>query len=119
VGYPAGPNIAPAGFLRARPPPLAALFHRSNWTQEQLAKKEGKAQSWIARRLLFGRFLSFMPTGINAENVPTNLTERRFRSYWERAPGCGGNEQDFGSGASKVLHTVAGCQVLAFRMASS
>jgi hypothetical protein len=58
AGYPAAPNTAPAGFLRARivrPPPLAALFHRSNWTQEQLAKKEGKAQSWVARRLLFGR----------------------------------------------------------------
>jgi hypothetical protein len=69
------------------------LFHRSNWTQEQLAKKEGKSQRHIGRLLCFGRFLSFSPMGLNAETAPKNLTERRFRSYWERAPSCGGNER--------------------------
>jgi hypothetical protein len=42
----------------------------------------GKPQAYISRVLLFGRFLSNMPTGINAENMPNNLTERRFRGYW-------------------------------------
>jgi hypothetical protein len=72
----------------------AAFFYRSNWTQEQLAKKEGKGQQWISRRLLFGRFLAFTPMGVSGENastLPTNLTERRFRSYWERT--AGGNER--------------------------
>jgi hypothetical protein len=70
-------------------PDFGRVFHRSNWTQEQLAKKEGTTQRWIGRRLLFGRFLDFRPTGLNAET----LTERNFRSYWERAPKCGGNER--------------------------
>jgi hypothetical protein len=66
---------------------LAALFHRSGWTQEELAKKEAKPQSWISRRLRFGAFLNFMPNGINAENLPNNLTEGKFRSYWDRTEG--------------------------------
>ena len=41
-------------------------------------------------QLRFGRFLSFTPTGVN---LPTNLTEWRFRKYWERTPTCGGNER--------------------------
>ncbi len=67
---------------------LAVLFARSNWTQEQLAKKEGKNQSWVARQLLFGRFLSFMPMGINPENTPNNppwpLNRRRWGSPRQR-----------------------------------
>lgn len=59
---------------------LARLFESSRWTQEQLALKEGKNQSWIARRLHFARFLNSMPTGI----IPKNLTEWRFRGYWEQ-----------------------------------
>src|SRR5262249_22063488 len=49
---------------------FALLFYRSSWTQEELTKKEDKAQPYIARRLLFGRFLNFMPTGINPEFMP-------------------------------------------------
>ena len=61
---------------------LATLFYRSGWTQEQLAKKEGKSQQHIQRHLLFGRFLNFTPFGVNPENTPNNLTEGRFRKYW-------------------------------------
>jgi hypothetical protein len=43
-----------------------------------------KSPQYIARRLLFGRFLNFMATAINTENVPKNLTADRFRKYWEQ-----------------------------------
>src|SRR5215467_7999780 len=63
---------------------LAKLFERSGWTQDELAKKEGKSRRFIAYQLTFGRFLNFGTSGSNLENLPQNLTERRFRSYWER-----------------------------------
>jgi hypothetical protein len=54
---------------------------RSGWTQEELAAKEGQSQFWISKRTLYGRFLSFISTDIS---LPKNLTERRFRDYWQR-----------------------------------
>lgn len=72
---------------------LARLFAKSGWTQEDLAKVEGKGQTWINYRLRFGRFLSFITNEINAVPPPTNLTEGRFRKYWENADACGGNER--------------------------
>jgi transcriptional regulator with XRE-family HTH domain len=65
---------------------LAQLFWRSGWTQEELAAKEGKAQSYLSRMLCFGRFLAFsanMPTGHNLEIT----SERQFRKYWEQSEG--------------------------------
>jgi hypothetical protein len=59
---------------------LALLFYRSGWTQEKLAKKEGKGNSGIDRLVRFGRFLAF----IDKSPLGGNLTERRFRDYWER-----------------------------------
>jgi hypothetical protein len=73
-----GSNSAEAGAHRDQA--LAALYHRSGWTQDELAKVEGAKPQYVARRLVFGRFLSFSPSGRN----PQNLTERRFRSYWEQ-----------------------------------
>jgi hypothetical protein len=61
-----------------------------------LAAKERKSQQWISRRMLFGRFLSFTPTGVNAETLPINLGEWRFRSYWDRTDKFGGNERGGG-----------------------
>jgi hypothetical protein len=37
--------------------------------------------------LLFGRFLNFMPNGINQEFIPANFTEGRFRSSHRTARG--------------------------------
>jgi hypothetical protein len=34
--------------------------------------------------LRFGRFLAFTTNVVNSESLPNNLTERRFRSFWER-----------------------------------
>lgn len=82
---------------------LARLFLESGWSQEQLAvhlaKTWGKEVSpdWVAKRLRFGRFLSFFNTsGIEEEapgasfKLPANLTERAFRTFWE-ATEAGGN----------------------------
>lgn len=58
---------------------MRVLYHRSGWTQDELAKVEGCSRQKITQQVLFGRFLAFATTGSN----PRNLTERRFRSYWE------------------------------------
>jgi len=61
------------------------LFARSGWTQEELAKKEHKSR--------FGWFLIFFTNVNNAENSPLNLTERRFRDYWERLDAAGASAE--------------------------
>jgi hypothetical protein len=71
---------------------LAKLFYRSGWTPKELAKKEGRERSYIARKLLFGRFLDFVSTNSNAQKLLDNLTERRFRSCWVQTEN--GDEQD-------------------------
>ena len=76
---------------------LALLFVRSGWTQEELAKREGKSQQRISDWLRFGKFLNFTSVLVNPEFAPTNLTERKFHGYWDRTDKCGGNErQRFG-----------------------
>lgn len=72
---------------------LAHLFARSGWTQEKLAEKEGKSQFWVSKRLLFGRFLSFIANAIKPENLPRNLTEGRFRALWSETDQNEGNER--------------------------
>jgi hypothetical protein len=59
---------------------LARLFEHSRWTQEELAKAEGKSESRIGYLLRFGRFLEKTSSG----GFLADLTERRFRSYWEK-----------------------------------
>jgi hypothetical protein len=68
---------------------LATLFYCSGWTQEQLAGIESKSRQWIEKRVRFGRFLSVATAGA----IPKNLTERRFRSYWERTDKTETNER--------------------------
>ena len=59
---------------------LARLFVESGWTQDQLALKEGQSRPWVTVRVRFGRFLDFA-TNVT---IPKNLTEGRFRGYWEQ-----------------------------------
>lgn len=69
---------------------MALLFLESNWTQERLAKRMGKKRVWVDRHLRLGRFLNWLdPTGIKTEKPPESLTERRFRSCWEKTRGSG------------------------------
>jgi hypothetical protein len=85
---------------------LAALFVRSGWTQERLAAAEGKSQSYISQRLLFGKFLAFIAAAINTEFAPikAQLTEWRFRAYWARAADVGsGNERQRFLAVQKAL----------------
>jgi hypothetical protein len=63
---------------------LAKLFHRSGWTQEQLAQQEQKTQVWVSYQLRFGRFLEIITTVIKSNIDLNSLSERRFRSFWER-----------------------------------
>jgi hypothetical protein len=65
---------------------MARLFEESEWSQEQIAQHvsevTGKVirQSYVSRRLTFGRFLKVMPTGHNS-----GLNERRFRRHYQAA----------------------------------
>jgi hypothetical protein len=72
---------------------LARLFYESGWTQDQLAAAEGKSKTHIDRMCRFGRFLSFPPVGGNTAIPPANLTERRFRGYWEQTDKAESNER--------------------------
>jgi hypothetical protein len=74
---------------------LARLFHRSGWTQEELAAKEGKSQFWISTRLTFGRFLNFIAKDISADSLPKNLSEGRFREFWKQTNKGGNDYQRF------------------------
>lgn len=46
--------------------------------------KRGKTQQWISLRLRFGRYLTFTTNVVNADTLPNNLTEGRFRAYWDQ-----------------------------------
>lgn len=84
---------------------MAILFYRSGWTQEELAKKEEKTQQWVALRIRFGRFLNFTTTVVNSDSLPKNLTERRFRSYWEQTNKAETNERIRFQAVIKMLRT--------------
>ena len=78
---------ARAGLARVvayRDQEIARLFIESGWTQDRIAKRMGRSQSWVGYRLVFGRFLQFTTTGGIFKKPPKNLTERRFRSYFEQ-----------------------------------
>jgi hypothetical protein len=61
---------------------VARLFVACGWTQVRIAQKMGRNQSWVARHLLFGRFLRNMPDRHIHEQALKNVTEWRFRQSW-------------------------------------
>ncbi|KKN36560.1 hypothetical protein LCGC14_0772290 [marine sediment metagenome] len=67
----------------------AKLFFLSkgSLTQEAMAEIVGKSEAWVSRRVQFGAFLQFLPMGKNHKSPPKNLSERRFRGYWEKTSG--------------------------------
>jgi hypothetical protein len=80
---------------------LARLFYESEWTQERIAAKIGMSPDWVGKHLRFGRFLEFVArstTGTEGENPPLqppkSLTERRFRSAWERTEASGKHAEE-------------------------
>ena len=80
-----GNNAAEAKGLRDQA--MAKLFYVSGWTQEEVSKKKGKSRIWITVRLRFGQFLNFVTTVTTCPKPPRNLTEGRFRGYWEQTTG--------------------------------
>ncbi|KKN81087.1 hypothetical protein LCGC14_0323060 [marine sediment metagenome] len=71
---------------------LAKLFWASGWLQKELASQEGKSEPWVCCRLRFGSFLNWLEsekfTARKFQQVVSkNLTEFRFRSYWEQTSG--------------------------------
>jgi len=74
----------------------------------------GKSSQKCSYRLSFGRFLNFNTMVLNAETLPKNLTERRFRSYWEQTIGANARER-----FTLVEHLMAKDLILATRKGSS
>jgi len=61
---------------------IAELYLDSGWTVREIAEVEGCSKSKVDQMLRFARFLhSFVHHG--GQTCPKNLTERRFREYWE------------------------------------
>lgn len=66
---------------------LSRLFNECGWTQDRIARKMGRKQPWVAKRLCFGRFLSFIPSGNKNQIDTQSLTERAFRNHWSKTKG--------------------------------
>jgi hypothetical protein len=65
---------------------LAILLYRSGWTQEQLAKKEGKSRKWVVCQIRFGQFLTFVNSlaELETESLPKNLNTKKFLQIWQQ-----------------------------------
>jgi hypothetical protein len=62
---------------------LADLYLDSGWTQREIAKAERCSQKTVDFLLRFGRFLQWLEYH-GTQAIPKNLSERRFRAYWEK-----------------------------------
>jgi hypothetical protein len=80
---------------------LGALWERCGWHQREIAKKEGKSQSYISQLITYGKFIA---TG----NKFSSLTERAFRKYWLKTDGSGkANEASRFQQVTKMLEANA------------
>lgn len=70
---------------------MAKLFEeakRTGWTQQELADQEGKSQKWADYHVRFGAYLNWIEEqNRTARSIPKNLTEYRFRLYWQQTSG--------------------------------
>lgn len=76
-----GDNAKDANGLREQA--LAALYHRSGWTQDELAKVEGISRPQMTMRLLFGRFLGFVAAG-NIPNEAIGVSHDKVKQLTKR-----------------------------------
>jgi transcriptional regulator with XRE-family HTH domain len=74
---------------------LARLFVASGWSLAELAEKEGVSKSRIGSMITFGRFLDFASatTASESENSLETLSERRFRTLYQRTDHSEVNER--------------------------
>lgn len=61
---------------------LAKFLYDTGWEQQRLVIKLGKTKVWVSYQLRFGRFLYTYHPQLTAVN--TQLTERKFRGYWDK-----------------------------------
>src|SRR5262245_23823413 len=69
---------------------LALLFveaKASGRDQKWIAGRMGQAESWVSRRLLFGRFLTIAHGQFSGSppDFVARCSERRFRDHWAKA----------------------------------
>jgi len=67
----------------------AMLLLESGWTQERIAAKVKKSQSWVMQNLCFARFLNYCHGNNDGSKtpespIPVTLTERTFRGAWQK-----------------------------------
>lgn len=65
---------------------ISDLFVRSDWSQEEIAAEMKRSQTWVSRRLLFGRFCGFLMTA-GMKKLPVDMYERKFRGLWDQHGG--------------------------------
>jgi len=86
---------------------LALLFYRSGWTEDQVAKKEGRTRQWVSDRIGFGRFLNFASSLAEAGSLPRNLSVKKFLDVWEQTVRNGRNERIRFRQALQIMRSVS------------
>jgi hypothetical protein len=99
-------NLLHSGVEAHRQQEVARLFYRSGWTQEAIANRLGKSQTWVSFALCFGRFPSYYNCN-NSETappLPPDFNQWRFRQCWDRTDGA---EFDRFAEVARLIHEPA------------